>query len=64
MSALAPTISWSKWRSHTLLALMSSAEYRRTDLFTKRAKLMADWATFATAPAAAGAVVSMRRKLS
>ena len=37
--------------------------YRRTDLFTKRAKLMADWATFATAPAAAGAVVSMRRNI-
>jgi integrase len=30
--------------------------YRRTDLFAKRAKLMADWATFATAPAAADIV--------
>jgi integrase len=35
--------------------------YRRTDLFTKRAKLMADWAAFATTPIAAGAVVPMRR---
>ena len=38
--------------------------YRRTDLFEKRRKLMADWVTFATTPTAAGAVVSMRRKVS
>ena len=36
--------------------------YRRTDLFVKRAKLMADWATFATAPAVAGAVVPLRAR--
>ena len=31
--------------------------YRRTDLFAKRAKLMADWAAFATTPIAPDAVV-------
>ena len=36
--------------------------YRRTDLFAKRAKLMADWAAFATTPTAAGAVVPMRAR--
>jgi integrase len=35
--------------------------YRRTDLFEKRRKLMADWAAFASTPAPAGAVVPMRR---
>jgi integrase len=36
--------------------------YRRTDLFEKRRKLMADWAAFATTPAAgSAAVVPMRR---
>ena len=35
--------------------------YRRTDLFAKRAKLMADWAAYTTSPAAGGAaVVPMR----
>ena len=40
------------------------AAYRRGDLFTKRRGLMADWATFATAPASAepGKVVSLRTR--
>ena len=38
--------------------------YRRTDLFAKRAKLMADWAAFAASPTAAGAVVPLRAPLS
>jgi len=36
--------------------------YRRTDLFEKRAKLMTDWATFATAPAVSGAVLPLRQR--
>ena len=35
--------------------------YRRGDLLDKRRKLMEAWATFATTPTAAGAVVPMRR---
>jgi integrase len=35
--------------------------YRRTDLFAKRAKLMADWAAFAASPPVSGSVVPMRR---
>jgi hypothetical protein len=35
--------------------------YRRGDLLDKRRKLMEAWATFATSPTAAGAVVPMRR---
>ena len=35
--------------------------YRRTDLFEKRRKLMADWAGFVSSPTAAGAVLPMRR---
>jgi integrase len=36
------------------------AAYRRGDLFDKRRKLMAEWATFATSPPPAGEVVSLR----
>jgi integrase len=38
------------------------AAYRRGDLFTKRARLMADWARFATTPARAGDVVPLRAR--
>jgi integrase len=36
------------------------AAYRRGDLFDKRRKLMAEWATFATSPPPAGEVVPLR----
>ncbi len=37
------------------------AVYRRTDLFNKRARLMADWATYCAAPSPSGNVTPIRK---
>jgi hypothetical protein len=57
-----PREVWEQALAHTIGSAVERA-YRRTDLLERRARLMADWATFCTLAASEGEVVPLRAPL-